>query len=84
MTSAIPAATARVPHSTAEDVNRRIYNDIRVGVDAYAAAGAKAMERRLRELDHEWDIERTLEANAAVISLSRSTGAKSPRSAFSA
>lgn len=27
------------------------------------------LERRLHELDHEWDIERTLEANAAVISL---------------
>jgi hypothetical protein len=69
MTDAVPATTARVPHSTAEEVNRRIYDDIRARVNAYAAEGPEAIERRLRELDHEWDIERMLEANAAAISL---------------
>lgn len=69
MTDAVPATTARVPQSTAEEVNRRIYDDIRARVNAYAAQGPEAIEGRLRELDHEWDIERMLEANAAVISL---------------
>jgi hypothetical protein len=69
MTDAVPATTARVPQSTAEDVNQRIYDDIRARVTRYAAEGPEAIERRLRELDHEWDIERVLEANAAVISL---------------
>src|SRR5687768_4445167 len=69
MTDAVPATTARVPQSTAEDVNQRIYDDIRARVTRYAAEGSEAIERRLRELDHEWDIERVLEANAAVISL---------------
>jgi len=69
MTHAVPATTARVPQSTAEEVNRRIYHDIRARVNAYAAEGPETIERRLRELDHEWDIERMLEANAAVISL---------------
>jgi hypothetical protein len=50
-------------------MNQRIYNDIRARLNAYAAEGPEAIERRLRELDHEWDIERMLEANAAVISL---------------
>ncbi len=36
---------------------------------AYTTDGDAAIERRLRELDHEWDIERVLEANAALISL---------------
>jgi hypothetical protein len=69
MTDTLPATTARVPQSTAEDVNRRIYDDIRTRVTAYAAEGSQTIERRLRELDREWDIERTLEANAAAISL---------------
>lgn len=69
MTEIIPSTTARVPQSTAEDVNRHIYNDTRARVNAYASEEPKMIERRLRELDHEWDIERTLEANAAVISL---------------
>jgi hypothetical protein len=69
MADAVPATTTRVSQSTAEDVNRRIHNAVRVGANAYAAEGPEAIERRLRELDHEWDIERVLEANAAVISL---------------
>lgn len=69
MTGAIPTTTARVAQSTPEDVNRRIYNDIRARVNTYAAEGPEAIERRLRELDHEWDIERMLESNAALISL---------------
>lgn len=35
----------------------------------YAAAGPGAIERRLEELDREWAIERTLEANASSIAL---------------
>jgi hypothetical protein len=31
------------------------------------SAGPEAIARRLRELDEEWDIERTLEANAATL-----------------
>ena len=69
MTDAVPATAARVPQSTAEEVNRQIYDGIRDRVNAYAAEGPEAIERRLRELDHEWDIERMLEANAAAISL---------------
>ena len=33
------------------------------------AAGAAAIDERLRELDREWDIERMLEANAATACL---------------
>src|SRR5581483_9600968 len=35
----------------------------------YTGASPEAIERRLEELDREWDIERTLEANAALVSL---------------
>ncbi len=35
----------------------------------YGRQGREAIDRRLAKLDQEWDIERTLEANAALISL---------------
>ena len=58
----------RVQRNTDEAINRRIE----------AATGERirrlarhplAIERRLRELDREWDIERVLETNAALIAL---------------
>ena len=69
MTDAVPTTTDRVPKSTADAVNRRIFDDIRASVNRYAAEGPQAIEPRLHELDREWDIERVLEANAAVFSL---------------
>lgn len=65
----IPATTMRVPEHTAEHVNECIRRQIEENVKRYAAAGPEAIDRRLHELDHEWDIERTLEANAATIAL---------------
>ena len=46
---------ANPPHNTEERV---------AGI---AAAGRESINRRLAELDYEWDIERTLEANAATL-----------------
>ena len=62
----IPATARRVPEHTAEHVNEEIRRQTEINVSRYAAAGPDAIERRLAELDHEWDIERTLEANAAT------------------
>ena len=69
----------RVQRNTDEAINRRIE----------AATGERirrlarhplAIERRLRELDREWDIERVLETNAALIALAGvALGARSDR-----
>lgn len=64
----LPSTVARVPDHTAEHVNERIRRQMEERVARIAAAGPEAVARRLRELDEEWDIERTLEANAATIS----------------
>jgi hypothetical protein len=64
----IPSTAERVPKHTAEHVNERIRRDTEDRVARLAAAG-RAIDQRLAELDHEWDIERTLEANAATASL---------------
>jgi hypothetical protein len=64
-----PATAARVPLNTDEDVNRQIRRETDERVTWYATRGRAAINRRLVELDQEWDIERTLEANAATASL---------------
>lgn len=63
-----PTTVDRVPDHTAEPVNRRIEQDTAARVAALAAQPER-VEARLRELDREWDIERTLEANAASVAL---------------
>ena len=65
----IPSTVGRVPQHTAQDVNQRIYQQIEDNVAHYACAAPRAVDRRLAELDQEWDIERALEANAAGASL---------------
>jgi hypothetical protein len=65
----IPSTIDRVPEHTAEHVNEQIRRQTEENVRRVAAAGPEAIERRLEELEREWDIERTLEANAAALAL---------------
>lgn len=64
----IPPTTARVPEHTADHVNEQIHRQTEANVARYAAS-PHLIERRLAELDREWDIERVLEANAASVAL---------------
>lgn len=59
----------RVPEHTAAHVNQRIRQQTRQNIDDAALGGLERVERRLRELDEEWDVERALEANAASVVL---------------
>ena len=63
----IPSTTQRVPQSTAERVNEKIRRQTEANVTVYGAAGPEAIDRRLAELEREWDVERTLETNAATL-----------------
>lgn len=65
----LPSTVERVPRHSPERANEAIRRRTEAGVAATAAAGPDAVRRRLAELDREWDIERTLEANAATASL---------------
>ena len=65
----LPATSDRVPRNTAPEVNARIRRQTLANLARYRNAGPKAIARRLEELDHEWDIERAIEANAAGIAL---------------
>lgn len=65
----LPDTNRRVAQHTCEHVNRQIREQTRRNVARYANASAADIQRRLNELDQEWDIERTLEANAATLAL---------------
>jgi hypothetical protein len=54
----------RVPAHTSGSVNKLIQEQAEESV-AYYAQHKNQIERRLRELDKEWDIERAIEANAS-------------------
>lgn len=63
----IPSTVERVPKHTVSHVNEQIRRETEERIARIAAAGEEAINGRLAELDHEWDIERTLEANAAAL-----------------
>lgn len=63
--SYFPSTVDRVPDNTACEYNERIRRQTEQCVAHYARQGPAAIDRRLAELDEEWDIERTLETNAA-------------------
>ena len=62
----IPPTTQRVTAHTADRINRRIKREMMQRLKHYQRH-PKEIDRRLAELDEEWDIERTLEANAAAL-----------------
>ena len=68
--SIIPTTVDRVAQATAHETNNAIYRDTEMRVHLLAQSeNPRAIQQRLEELDREWDIERTLEANAAMASL---------------
>src|SRR5215467_6630935 len=63
----VPSTKGRVPRHTRNDVSLRIQKVTEQSVQEHA--DRSDIEQRLQELDYEWDIERTLEANAAGAAL---------------
>jgi hypothetical protein len=60
------STTERVPRHTAQEVNRQIRQETEDRL-AYFADHPEEIAARLNELDREWDIERTIEANASTL-----------------
>jgi hypothetical protein len=63
----IPSTAERVPAHTAPEYNERIHRTTQANIARCARQGRHAIDRRLAELDREWDIERLLEANASSL-----------------
>jgi hypothetical protein len=65
----LPSTVHRVPRHTPNAVNEQIQQQTEQNIRRWATASPHELDRRLAELDREWDIERALEANAATVSL---------------
>ncbi len=64
-----PSTVERVPAHTSDAANRKIEERTNQNIRRFINADRESIDRRLEELDREWDIERRLEANAAIASL---------------
>lgn len=60
----------RVRRHTAPEVLHQIDKEIEQRVQHYAGQPAEAITRRIENLEREWDMERWLETNASILSLS--------------
>lgn len=65
----LPTTVNKASEATSAEVNRTIRMEAEARIDEIASAGSESINRRLRELDREWDVERMLEANAATIGI---------------
>jgi len=65
----LPKTTSRVPEHTSDKINEKIRRETERNIVYYAGAGPDVLEKRLEELDREWDIERILEMNASMLAL---------------
>ena len=65
----LPTTRERVSRNTSDCVNEQIRRHTAERVQRLAGTSPQEIERRLRELDEEWDIERCLETMAPTITL---------------
>jgi hypothetical protein len=65
----LPKTTDKVQNKTDPKVNEAIRERTERNIRIYSSAAPEDIARRLEELDREWNIERTLETNAASFSL---------------
>lgn len=68
----LPATRQRVIQHTQEKWNRKIREKIQRSLEYYRAHPDQ-IQQRLEQLDREWDVERTLEANAGALILAGGT-----------
>jgi hypothetical protein len=68
MKSAI-AQKDRVRANTRPEINEKIDKEMERRIKFFAAQDKETISERIAELDREWDIERSLETNAAVAAL---------------
>ncbi len=62
----LPKTTSRVSERTCRKVNEQIFNQTQKNVEQFCGTDQETLARRLEELDHEWDVERALQAGASI------------------
>lgn len=68
-TTLLPATDDRVREHTAPHVNRKLRQSTLESLRSYVGAEKAAIDARIDQLRQEWDVERTLEANASALAL---------------
>lgn len=63
----LSATTERVELNTAPVVNQKFEQRLKENVAKYSAADRHAIDRRLEELDREWNVERMIEVEAPLM-----------------
>ncbi len=61
--------TDRVRSNTSREINEQLDRNLEERIRFYSTQSRSVISERIAELDREWDIERTLETNAAAIGL---------------
>lgn len=72
MNSVIPSSEDRVSHATDAEVNESIATATELAVLKFRGASPAALTARIEELKREWDVERTLELNAGLLTVAAS------------
>jgi hypothetical protein len=65
----IVGTAERVRKTTSARTNQEIDEEIINNIESYRLKGGVGIASRIKQLDKEWDIERTLEINAAIAAL---------------
>ena len=69
MSTALAIEADRVRRNTSDAVNEKIDSDTSANIRYYTGQPHTEIDRRIEELNREWDIERTLETNASILAL---------------
>ncbi|UTR11557.1 DUF2892 domain-containing protein [Evansella sp. LMS18] len=65
----LPDTTERVEEHTSDKVNEEISEQTKRNIEYYKNQSKEEIDKRLEELEAEWDTERVLEANASTLIL---------------
>lgn len=65
-TNMLPATTARVPQFTQPTLNEQLQRQTQQNVEQAANSSPQTIDRRLCELDEEWDVDRAIAATTAT------------------
>jgi hypothetical protein len=63
------ASADRVRRSTPVDLNEKIDRVTDSNIQSYLNSSHATIQKRIQELDEEWDVERVLEVNASTLAL---------------
>lgn len=67
METIMPYGKDRVQEASSSKANEEINQKTKDNIQYYSSADEATIKARIKELDKEWDIERTLELNASIL-----------------